>query len=234
MIYNEVFMASPINAIIEGLYQTPMTLAELKENGNFGIGTFNDLNGELVLLDGVAYQLDVNGHATLVSDKEKTPFAAVCFFKPFSVEEIVGTLDNAAFNQLLNCCLPSPNLLYAIKVIADFERVRTRSVPKTENYTPLVEATAKQKESVWDDVSGTLVGFYTPDFIPSVNVPGYHFHFMTKDLKRGGHLLDCQIRGGQLAIQICTRLKLNMPLTLDYLNADFKRDARSDLEKAER
>ena len=91
MTHNEIFMVSPINAILEGLYEAPLTISELKQHGNFGIGTFNDLNGELILLDGIAYQFDVDGIVHKVNDGEKTPFAAACFFEPFSVEEIQRT-----------------------------------------------------------------------------------------------------------------------------------------------
>lgn len=234
MTHNEIFMVSPINAILEGLYETPLTISELKEHGDFGIGTFNDLNGELILLDGIAYQFDVDGIVHEVNDAERTPFAAACFFEPFSVEEIQSDLDYSAFNSFLNRCLPSPNMLYAIRIDGNFSQVRTRSVPKTANHTPLVEATAFQKELLLQDVAGTLVGFYTPEFMPSVNVPGYHFHFLTHDCRHGGHLLECELLNGRLSMQICTRLLLNMPMTLDYLSVDFNRDARSDLEKAER
>jgi acetolactate decarboxylase len=234
MKHNEIFMVSPINAILEGLYETPMTLSELKQHGDFGIGTFNDLDGELILLDGIVYQLDIDGNVHEVGDEQKTPFAAACFFEPFSIEEIRSPLDYPAFNNFLDLCLPSPNMLYAIRIDGNFSSVRTRSVPKTENYTPLVEATALQKETQFEEIEGTLVGFYTPEFMPSVNVPGYHFHFLTADYCQGGHLLECELLNGRLSMQTCTRLVLNLPMTLDYLSADFLRDAREDLEKAER
>ncbi len=227
-------MVSPINAILEGLYETPLTISELKQFGDFGIGTFNDLNGELILLDGIAYQFDVDGVVHKVKDDEKTPFAAACFFQPFSVEEIQSQLDYSALNSFLDRCLPSPNMLYAIRIDGSFSQIRTRSVPKTKNYTPLVEATAFQKEMRLKDVEGSLVGFYTPEFMPSVNVPGFHFHFITSDRRLGGHLLECDLTSGNLSIQICNRLVLNLPMTLDYLSVDFHRDARKDLEKAER
>lgn len=234
MAHSEIFMVSPINAILEGLYETSLTISELKQHGDFGIGTFNDLNGELVLLDGIAYQFDVYGIAHKVKDEEKTPFAASCFFKPFSAEEILPQLNYSSFISFLDRCLPSPNMLYAIRINGNFSRVRTRSVAKTKNYTPLVEATAFQKELILERVEGTLVGFYTPKFMPSVNVPGYHFHFITNDCSRGGHMLECELNSGRLSMQICNRLVLNLPMTLDYLSVDFNRDARSDLEKAER
>lgn len=231
---SSIFMSSPINAILEGLYETNLTMADLKKRGDFGIGTFNDLDGELVLLDGAVYQMDVSGNVCKVSDNEKTPFATACFFHPSSREEIKNRLQYVDFIPFLDLCLPSRNMMYAIRVDGFYSRVRTRSVPRTANYTPLVEATALQKESEFKNVRGTLVGFFTPDFVPSVNVPGYHFHFITEDRKHGGHLLECDIEEGQVEIQFYSRMDLNFPMTLDYLCADFDRDAREDIEHAER
>jgi acetolactate decarboxylase len=231
---NTVFMVSPINAILEGLYQTNTTMADLKRQGDFGLGTFNDLDGELILLDGVAYQLNADGIASIAPDTVRTPFATACRFTPFSVEPITKPLAFNEFETFLNDCLPSLNMLYAIRVDGEFQSVRSRSVPRTRNYTPLVDATAHQKESHFAQVEGTLVGFYTPSFMPSVNVPGYHFHFITGDRTRGGHLLACNVSRGQLSIQVCSRLSLNLPVTLDYLTAEFSRDPRKDIEKAER
>jgi acetolactate decarboxylase len=70
--------------------------------------------------------------------------------------------------------------------------------------------------------------------MPSVNVPGYHFHFITADRQRGGHVLNCEILEAQVSFQICTQMTLNLPLTADYLGVEFTRDARGDLEQAER
>lgn len=227
-------MPSPINSVLEGLYEANTTMAELKKHGDFGIGTFNDLDGEMVLLDGIVYQLDIDGCAQSVGDNDKTPFAAVCNFDPITRENVENELNPQSFTAFLDQCLPSRNMMYAIRVDGLFSHLRTRSVRRTENYTPLVEATATQKVSVFEHTEGTLVGFFTPAFIPSVNVPGYHFHFITKDRSRGGHLLECSLSRGTVMIQFYTRLDLNLPVTLDYLSAEFHRNAAADLEKAER
>lgn len=229
-----IFMPSPINAVLEGLYEANTTMAELKSHGDFGIGTFNDLDGEMIMVDGQIYQMDINGCAHSVDDDERTPFAAVCRFKAISTDPIDQPVDADQFDNLLDKCLPSRNMMYAIRIEGLFSKVRTRAVKKTANYTPLAEATSAQKESIFENVEGTLVGFYTPDFIPSVNVPGYHFHFIMADRTHGGHLLECGLSKGSVAIQFYTRLDLNLPLTLDYLSAEFNRDATEDLKKAER
>ena len=107
-------------------------------------------------------------------------------------------------------------------------------MPRTENYRPLSEATDRQKLRQFADVEGHLVGFYTPSFVPSVNVPGYHFHFIDKNFSAGGHLLSCEPERLDIRLQIFFSMELTLPKTLDYLTAAFTRDAKKDLEKAER
>jgi acetolactate decarboxylase len=231
---NILYMSSPINAILEGFYRDDITIATLKEKGNFGIGTFNNLEGELIAINGNYFQLDLNGIAQPVSDDMKTPFSTVCFFKPMLFENIDNYNTYQEFEKKLKLFLPSDNMFYAIKMEGKFSYVKTRSVPKTENYKPLSEATDNQKISEFNNVEGFLVGFYTPSFVPSVNVPGYHFHFITKDFSRGGHLLNCEPEQIKIELQIFHSMELTLPKTLDYLTADFKRDAVKDLEKAEK
>lgn len=229
-----IFLVSPINAILEGLYETPITLAELSRHGDFGIGTFNDLDGELLMVDGAIYRLDADGWAHRPAPEVCTPFAGVCHFNPYSVESVSGIADMHGFEAFLDRSLLSRNMMFAIRAEGRFARVRTRSVPLTANHTPLVEATALQRLLDLEDVEGTIVGFYTPDFMPSVNVPGYHFHFITADRSRGGHVLSCEIIKADVSFQICTRMTLNLPFTADYLGVEFTRDARGDIETAER
>ncbi len=226
-------MVSPINGIIEGLYEVPMTLEELSTHGDFGIGTFNDLDGELIRLDGQTFRLDVDGVAHIPAGEVCTPFATVTDFAPYSQEPIGLQQDKSALQAFLDKSLPSKNMLFAIRIDGHFQQMRTRSVPLSANHTPLVEATALEKVVNLGDVRGSLIGFYTPAFMPSINVPGYHFHFITDDRSRGGHLIDFTIVAAQMSIQLCHRMLVNLPMTLDYLGADFVRDARSDLLKAE-
>ncbi len=229
-----LYMSSPINALLEGFYRDDITIDTLKEKGDFGIGTFNNLDGELIALGGHYYQLDLDGNAHPVAGSLKTPFSTVCHFKPMLSEEIAAPLSHEAFTAHLKSILPSDNMFYAIHMEGRFRSVKTRSVPHTENYRPLSEATDHQKLRHFTDVEGHLVGFYTPSFVPSVNVPGYHFHFIDKTFAAGGHLLSCEPEHLDIRLQIFFSMELTLPKTLDYLTASFTRDAKKDLEKAER
>jgi acetolactate decarboxylase len=230
----KLYISSPINALIEGLYRDDITIDSLRTKGDFGIGTFNNLDGEMIALNGSFFQLDLEGEARPVGGGMKSPFAVLCHFESMLTEQIASPLSHAAFVEALKRLLPSDNMFYAIHMQGRFRKVATRSVPWTENYRPLAEATDRQKVRHFDAVEGHLVGFYTPPFVPSVSVPGYHFHFIDKALSGGGHLLSCEPEHLDVRLQVFHGMELTLPKTFDYLTASFVRDARKDIEKAER
>ncbi len=171
-----LYISAPVNALVEGLYREDTTIADILARGDFGIGTFNDLDGEMVVLDGVVYQLRSDGIAYAVTPETRTPFACVTFFHPYSEEEIDQPLDYPGLLALFDRLLPSKNMLYALRLQGLFDYVRTRSVPRQDAYRPLVEVAREQPEFEFERIEGTLVGYWTPNFMQSVAVPGYHLH----------------------------------------------------------
>ena len=202
--------------------------------GDFGLGTFNYLDGEMTLLDGIAYKVTAAGEVLVVADAEKTPFACVTFFHPDTWDDVPSGTTPASVFDLLDALIPSPNMLYALRIDGIFDYVKTRSIPKTENYLPLVAAAKNQTVFEFKDVEGSLAGFYTPAFMASLNAPGYHLHMLTADRRHGGHLMECRLRRARIGIQHVPKLEVDLPLTLDYLTADFNRDTKQDLDQAER
>lgn len=231
---SSVYLCAPVNALVEGIYEQNIPLAEIKQHGDFGLGTFNDLDGEMVMLDGKIYQVKSDGRTHPVADSVLTPFACVTFFQPMSYEESDKELSYEAFQQWLTMMMPSPNLFYAFRVEGLFSLVKTRSVPKQLNYRPLVEVTKDQPVFEFSDVEGTCVGFFTPAFMSSVSVPGFHLHFLSTDRTQGGHILTCQPKKVKVEIQFLYTLELSLPMSLEYLTWDFQRDIEKDLDKAEK
>src|ERR1700739_3960057 len=77
-----VFQTSTVDALMEGASTGDMTMSELKTHGDFGLGPFDGLDGEMIELDGKVFQVRADGHAHPVADSARTPFATVSFFKP--------------------------------------------------------------------------------------------------------------------------------------------------------
>jgi acetolactate decarboxylase len=229
-----VFISSPLAALVEGIYRADTTIGRIREKGNFGIGTFNDLDGEMVILDGKVYCLRPQGDAEVIDDDIRTPFALVTEFEGDTEERFDHPIAEADFEHALLDLIPSRNLMYAIKVAGKFSYVRARSVPKQSNYLPLAEIAALQTVFEFHDVEGVIVGFYTPDFLSGIHMVGLHLHFITADHKHGGHLLGAAAGGVTVAMQHAPSIELGLPLTLDFMTMERQRDMDADLDKVER
>ena len=231
--HSSVYLCAPVNALVEGIYEENIPISEIKKHGDFGLGTFDQLDGEMIMLDGKVYQMSSDGKTALVDDTAETPFVCVTFYEAHSKEALERELTYPEFLDWLLSLLPSRNIFYAIRIEGVFKHVKVRSVPKQESYLPLVEVAAHQPVFEFDHVTGTLAGFFTPEFMSSINVPGLHLHFLSSDLQHGGHLLACEPQKVQVGIQFIPRMELSLPITLDYLTFDFNRDVSHDLRQAE-
>ncbi len=222
---NNIYQISTIGALMQGRYEGALSCGELKKTGDFGIGTFDGLDGELIELDGKIFQVKTDGIAYPVSDNEKVPFAVNTFFhadKSF-------TLENIKFSDVqtqLDSFLSAKNSIYAIRINGQFSMVKTRSVPKQEKpYPPLTDAVKNQKVFELKNVRGTLVGFRFPAYFEGLNGAGYHFHFLTEDKKSGGHVLDFQADSLKIETGKNRSFFMQLPETAEFDKADLTRGA---------
>ena len=189
----------------------------------------------MIGLDGVFYQIKADGIAYPVDDLMKTPFAVVTFFESDETKEIDKSVNYKQLKLFLDSMLPTENIFYAFKIEGAFEYIKTRSVPRQNKpYPPLVEIVKNQPIFEFHDVKGTLVGFWFPDYMKGINVPGYHFHFITENKKAGGHLLECQTDNVRIGIDYTSNSYLSLPEDDDFYNAELSKENRDTLEKVEK
>jgi acetolactate decarboxylase len=222
---NEIFQTATMEALLDGVYDGNVTIQELLSHGDFGLGTFNALDGEMLMLDSVCYQLRSDGNATEASPDELVPFAVVTPFRPQRTVEVTEESDRAAVTALVDASVGSDNLMVAVRIRGEFASVRTRTVSKQEApYPPFTEATRGQDEITMTDVSGTLGGFRMPQWVQGISVAGYHAHFLDADHARGGHALDYRLLRGTVEIGVCTDLHLSLPQTPQFEAANLSDD----------
>lgn len=226
-----LYLCAPVNALVEGIYEEKISLSEVREHGDFGLGTFDDLDGEMVMLDGAIYQITGDGRVHRVEEPAMTPFSCVTFYRPVSCDQLDAALSYDDFLAWIQRLLPSPNLCYALRIEGLFTSVTARSVPKQENYRPLADIAKEQQIFQFSNIAGTLAGFFTPAFLGSLNVPGLHLHFLSADFRHGGHLLACRPERVRAGVQILSRVEVALPVNLDYLTWDFRREVGRDLNK---
>ena len=230
-----LFQTSPINALLEGVYDGEITYEELKRHGNFGIGTFNSLDGEMIGLEGKFYQIKADGIAYSVDGSMRIPFAVVTFFEPDKVALLDKALDYRQLEQYLDNLLPTKNIFYALKIEGVFKYIKTRSVPKQNKpYPRLVEALRNQPTFEFHNVKGTLAGFRCPGYVEGINVPGYHLHFISGDKKAGGHLLECQLQNVRIEIDYTSEFYMVLPESGEFYKADLAKEKQEELERVEK
>src|SRR5262245_13635100 len=229
-----LFQVSTTGALVQGVYKGAVTIGELKSHGDFGLGTFEGLDGEMVAVDGHFYQVQSDGRVTEPTDAMAVPFAVVTTFQP---KQRVALTDFANFDALtvqLDTHRRSDNLFFAVLLDGRFAEVHTRVACKAEAGTRLDQATAHQAEFKTTDASGTVVGFWSPPYARSINVVGWHLHFLTADRNGGGHILGCRGRGLEAQLQDLDELRLAIPETAQFLQANLTQDPSAALDKAER
>ncbi len=229
-----VFQTSTVNALMEGASTGDMTMGELKTHGDFGLGTFDGLDGEMIELDGKVFQARSDGHAHPVEDSTRTPFATVSFFKADESARLNHVCDQAEMLATVAAMLPSQNIFHALRIEGRFDYVKTRAVAKQDKSVGLEQAAREEPVFEFHGVEGTIVGFFTPDYLRGVNVPGYHLHFITADRSAGGHMLDCRVADVTIKIHHTPEFELGAPGTEEFLKADLSRDHTAAIAKIER
>jgi alpha-acetolactate decarboxylase len=231
----EVYQFSTISALLDGVYDGDVTVADILRHGDFGLGTFNHLDGEMVILDGVCYRLRADGSATRAAPTDRTPFAAVTrFHTDFEIAIETRTME-AGVTGAVDRQIESSNLIYAIRITGHFAELHTRTVMEQEKpYTTLTQATEGQAETRFSDVAGVVVGFRTPDYQQGISVAGYHLHFLNSDRTSGGHVLDFTLERGQVAVSGASQLHLSLPTSGAFLDAQLSGpDLAERISKAE-
>ena len=228
-----LYQVSTATALVEGIYQGAVRVGTLRKHGDLGLGTFEGLDGEMVIVDGHFFQVRYDGSVREVPDDVLIPFAAVTAFSPDQSITLDNCPDLSHLTSRFDGLRPSDNFFFALRVEGTFDYVHARAMRRTEEGVPLVVASAVQPEFEFRNISGTLAGFWTPEYAKSLNVPGYHLHFISADRTRGGHLLQCRGKNLRLQMQREGEYHIVLPDTEDFLKANLRRDPTADLAKAE-
>lgn len=224
-----LYQHGTLGALMAGLMDGTETIANILKRGDFGIGTLSGLDGELIILNGKAYQGREDGALIVIDEQQETPYAAVTTFKPiitFSVNKIVTNFD---INRLVREHLKSENLFHAIKIHGQFKKVHIRAMPKQEKpYKRLIEVSKEQPEFIKEDLAGTVVGFFTPELFQGVAAADFHLHFIDDVQTFGGHLMDFELESGIVEIEPMDSLLQHFPkndetfihTAIDYADLD--------------
>lgn len=230
---HRAYQISTSAALVQGVFDGAVSSQNLLAHGNFGLGTFPHLDGEMVVLDGRIYQVRGDGSVQERRDDFLVPFAVVSRFQPDGSFEIpvIGSLQD-----LERGCDPqreSENLFYALRVEGLFDHIHTRAVRSPGEGKGLAAAAQTQPEFRFTNIEGTLVCIWSPRYSSSFSIPGYHFHFISKDRTHGGHVLGCAAKSLRAEIQVLSEYDVRLPEAGAFLKENLGLDTTKVLEKAE-
>jgi acetolactate decarboxylase len=209
---HELFQTSTVQALFGGAFDGDVTLDEVLQHGDLGLGTLNGLDGELIVIDGEAWKANLDCTLARPPGSSLTPYAVVTEFSPGDALALAGPLAGKDLEQWLLGQGRIAERPDAIRIDGRFEAVEVRSVPKQEPpYPSLAEAVNHQHVVKLRDVSGTMVGFRFPDPLDGIEMTGFHLHFVTDDRSRGGHVLSYVALEGSVRIDEAGDLHVELP-----------------------
>ena len=186
-----LYQISTINSLMAGNYDGIHTIQDVAKKGNTGIGTFDTLDGEMVMIDGVVYKVKASGMVEKPDVKVTVPFSAVTYFDVDSTIDLGSIKNLDELKAALDKMIIKKDRFYAFRIDGIFASIQTRSVPAQQKPYPILsEVTKNQAVFNFENIKGSLVGFWCPETVGSINVPGYHLHFISDDRTMGGHLLN--------------------------------------------
>jgi acetolactate decarboxylase len=204
------FQTSTIEALNAGHWDGHTTVGELRRHGTLGLGTFDGLDGEMIVVDGIVYRACADGSVAEASDAMRTPFATVVDFDREVTMALPQPVAGEELHALLGAVAEETGCPFALRFDGRLDDVAVRSVPRQqEPYTSLEEI--EQYAFAIDDALGTLVGFAFPAWACALQPPGAHLHVITADRRRGGHLLDARVGPGVLRLSTVMSVRLDLP-----------------------
>jgi len=225
---------SLFSVLLSGRYGGVISVAEAKQYGNMAIATMDRLDGEVQMIDGVVYQACSDGRINLPSDDETIPFGTICNFRAEQTLKLADIPSYELFEEELGRICPQENLPLAIHLTGTFQRMKVRAVGRQEK-DGVGLAEAAKSEAIFDlnDISGDLVGFRLPEYLKGVNAPGWHLHFMDKERRHGGHVLNFSLQEGELRLCHADDIQIHLPGKSVLAGLELGKDWSKEQKQAE-
>ena len=232
-----VYQVALLQSLTQGYYDGIIKVSELKQHGDIGIGTFEGVNGEMIVLDGKVYQALDDGTVKEADDNETVPFSNVTFFDSDISENVSEIKDMAGLKSRMDETVNKngKNMFYVVKISGEFEKMLVRSELKQQKpYKPLDKALeTDQREFTYDNIKGTIVGLYCPNYMSGLNAPGWHFHFISDDKTKGGHILELSFNKAQAEFDLTPKFEMKLSDNNDFQKMELAKDVDDAIKKVE-
>ncbi|GAM91170.1 hypothetical protein ANO11243_092170 [Dothideomycetidae sp. 11243] len=231
---NHLYQYSIMNALMAGIADGGITVGEYVKKGNQGVGTFVEMKGELILIDGEVYRMKSDGTTDKAAAHEQLPYAVATHFEPQRTIR-QGLTSKAGVEAVLRQHSgKAGNLFISFRITGRFSKMRCRSVGgQMYPHQPLSEVGETQTERTFHDIEGVIVGIRSPKSWQGVSVAGEHMHFIDNDRNKGGHVLElCADGEVEFGLAVISHLHVELPTSDGFNEAGLATDD-SGLHKVE-
>ncbi|OUI78482.1 hypothetical protein HK18_08155 [Commensalibacter intestini] len=213
----KIVQFSTIGALMAGHLEGEKQFSKVCCGCNFGLGCSADMDGELTIYDGQAYEATAGQSLETLNFAEKVPFIQITDFKPKQRHD-VENIDHTNIEACLTRFIQPKNIFLAVSVEGVFEKITIRrphraAEGQVRSVSQIAEA---QQVDTHCQIEGRLIGFWTPELFGRVSVPGFHFHFLDQQKKISGHVLEFLMKKAQLSFEEKTTLEVTNPKSKSY------------------
>ena len=196
------------------LYDGACPVHDLKQHGAFGLGAFDAMDGELVLLDGQCYQSTEGKYLIIADDKALVTWAAVTRFTDASCTDTLEACSTfAELEAKLLEKTDATNTPYVFHIQGKFNHITFRDVLKQDKpYVKSIETIFEESPRRHvDNITANLIGFYTPEYMYPIKPKGLHLHGLSQDKTSGGHVLELNLERAQVRFEKITHFSMDFP-----------------------
>ena len=235
---NKIYQVATLQSLILGYFKKVIDVEELLKHGDTGLGTFENVNGEMIVVDGHCYQAQMDGRVIEVDKSTGIPFAAVGALncdRTFEIDKVDGIEE---LKVILNNSIDEDfglNSMHIARIDAHFSAVCARSESQfVSQHIELKKVlSSTQKDFSFNDVDGTIVALYYPDYMDGINAPGWHFHFVSGDRTRGGHVFELSLTNAKVSMDKISSIEIKLPSDPAFDTYSLKQASNNDIKAVE-
>lgn len=235
---NKIYQVSTLQALALGYTRSVVTVQELLEHGDTGLGTFENVDGEMIVVDGVCYQAKPDGSIVRSEDSVGVPFAVAGTVKDGRRFKMDEKQDLEAIKLDLTLKIEEDfglNSIHIARIDGWFHSIHARAgAPYRSQHVSLKDILSKtQKDFCFERLYGTLVCVYYPDYMDGINASGWHMHFLSEDRTLGGHVFEVSMSEGECVVQKMDRIEIQLPKEAAFDTYSLKEASKDEIEEVE-
>lgn len=234
----KMYQVSTLQALAMGYTRSVITVGDLRAHGDIGLGTFEHVDGEMIMVDNTCYRAIEDGSVEKAPDTMGVPFASVAPMvgsRTFAVDPMPNIDTLKEFLTLRIEEGFGLNSMHVIRIDGHFRKVDARSESgyRSQHITLKEVLSVTQRDFIFEEISGTLVCVYYPDYMDGINAAGWHLHFISQDRTQGGHVFDLDMTAGDATLMKIDCIEIQMPCDPAFDVYSLKDSSQDDIKEVE-